>query len=453
VSGVLALLRCSPKPQGRLRQRLARVVDTFAVHAALPRLRRLRCDDGAVAVFTRSGTAGRMLHARGIPVVAGVHGRGESTYFDEAFDVVRGWLETTPPTAWTYCGISLLNASRLSLVPIVTRAMVLGDEIAEAFRRTAPTRVAVERHGLEQALRAADAATKQVIPLLPRAVGWALECADRAFRFLSLGERCHALRADAITLPGGQGARGGRPVPRVVVYSPGITSTRAILPIAAALADARRAHVTLLAPLRFRAQAERLRAQHGGADAGVRLRVSRGRVLARVLAMPAARRDGPPAWRGIPLGRLLSDSPAMFSIDTTALLEALVDAWSAVLERVRADVLVTGNDRHWAGLVPVEVCRLRGIPTLAVQDAMFGDNATGGFLAADHMAVAGDYLKDVLVRRGVSPGRLHVTGLSRFDALPDLVRRPVDRRDVMLRLGLPWSKRLVVLATDHSVPA
>jgi hypothetical protein len=125
-----------------------------------------------------------------------------------------------------------------------------------------------------------------------------------------------------------------------------------------------------------------------------------------------------------------------------------------LLDRLRPEVLVVGNDRWWVGQAMVRLAKKCGIPTVCVQDGVATDDMPEWqWLAADRIALIGSNLGEILERRGVARNRWEVTGQPRYDAL---VQRRGDgvRVQVRMSIGLQPDLRYVLFATQgHQDPA
>jgi len=99
----------------------------------------------------------------------------------------------------------------------------------------------------------------------------------------------------------------------------------------------------------------------------------------------------------------------------------------------------------WAPIVPV-VARELSIPTLAVQHGIFAqDDPMYEVLYADRLAVWGPAVKELVVRRGISPERVVCTGAPILD---DLARRQFSPEILRQKLGVPLATRLITLASE-----
>lgn len=127
---------------------------------------------------------------------------------------------------------------------------------------------------------------------------------------------------------------------------------------------------------------------------------------------------------------------------------AFIEAAERMLDAVQPRIVVVGNDRWWVGQAVVQLARLRGIPSLCLQDGVSADAATWRWCSADRMLVNGNQLRDVLTRSGVSADRLVVTGQPRYDGLPALAA-PDAPMHFRSRLGLPRDHQLVLFPSQY----
>jgi hypothetical protein len=146
-------------------------------------------------------------------------------------------------------------------------------------------------------------------------------------------------------------------------------------------------------------------------------------------------------------GRFLQDRIAMVQRRVGPQM-AFIDAAARMLDVVQPRLVVVGNDRWWVGQAVVQLARLRGIPTLCLQDGVAADAATWRWCAADRMLANGDQLRDVLARNGVAADRLVVTGQPRYDRLRALGAPDAACR-IRARLGLPRNRRLVLFPSQY----
>ncbi len=120
-----------------------------------------------------------------------------------------------------------------------------------------------------------------------------------------------------------------------------------------------------------------------------------------------------------------------------------------VIESEQPKLVVTANDRHWLGAGLVAVCRGYDIPTLMVQDGVYGARASQQYFTSDFAAVMGESVRRMLVAHGAEENAIAVTGQPRYDEMRAIVERGREtREEVFGCLGLDRSKKLVLLATQ-----
>lgn len=88
-----------------------------------------------------------------------------------------------------------------------------------------------------------------------------------------------------------------------------------------------------------------------------------------------------------------------------------------LLERVEPELVVVGNDRWWIGRAFTLVARSMGIRTLAVQDGIATNEVRFRAWSADHIAVNGRHLHDILVDAGCPDDRIVEVGQPRYDGI------------------------------------
>jgi hypothetical protein len=148
--------------------------------------------------------------------------------------------------------------------------------------------------------------------------------------------------------------------------------------------------------------------------------------------------------------QLLMEGYYHWTLDQQA--EHLVVA-GAMLDHVRPELVVVGNDRWWPGQAFVRLARARGIPTLCVQDGVAGDVPYWYWMTSDRLAASGDFLARILARHGFSSPQCVVTGQPRYDTLWSQ-QGSDTMRSARERLGLDARAFYVLFATqpmlDHS---
>jgi len=119
-----------------------------------------------------------------------------------------------------------------------------------------------------------------------------------------------------------------------------------------------------------------------------------------------------------------------------------------VIRTENPDVVVTIDDRSPFGKTVNVVSGSLGVPTLIIQHGIVADHPIYGPICSDKMAVFGDAFKDALVKRGVNPEDIVVTGQPRFDVL---VNTKYDKKWIYEKLDINKEKGLIVFAsTDLS---
>jgi len=115
-----------------------------------------------------------------------------------------------------------------------------------------------------------------------------------------------------------------------------------------------------------------------------------------------------------------------------------------VIHIEKPNVIVTIDDRSPFGKTVNVVSRSLGVPTLIVQHGIVADHPIYGPICADKYAMFGHAFKDALVKRGVNPDDIVVTGQPRFDVL---VNTKYDKNWIYEKLGISKEKGLIVFAS------
>ena len=128
-------------------------------------------------------------------------------------------------------------------------------------------------------------------------------------------------------------------------------------------------------------------------------------------------------------------------------LASLVASFMVALQGERIDVVVLANDQDLPGRLLVSVARQLGIPSLVVDHGLTCDiQQPRGFLEvhADRMANWGEGNRQLMLRHGVAPERLVVTGAPMFEAELRAPRMP--KAALCRRLGIDPRMQIVVYA-------
>jgi CDP-Glycerol:Poly(glycerophosphate) glycerophosphotransferase len=147
-----------------------------------------------------------------------------------------------------------------------------------------------------------------------------------------------------------------------------------------------------------------------------------------------------------PVGHLLEH---LYSERFDQLVEHIEFA-NTMVDLVRPDVLVLGNDRWWVGQAFVRAAQKRGIATLLIQDGLAGDKATWWWISADHVAAFSPSFARMLTEHGVSSHRITITGQPRYDSLCEKrrTRDVTSVRAARMTLGLRDADACFLLATQ-----
>lgn len=122
-----------------------------------------------------------------------------------------------------------------------------------------------------------------------------------------------------------------------------------------------------------------------------------------------------------------------------------IEVTKLVIQRENPDVIVVMDERSPFGRAVVAVCELRGVPSLVLQHGIHDDQPHYGLTYATKMSVYGDFTKKVLVKRGVSPEKIVLTGAPQWDEL--VLEKGITREEFCRQMGLDEGKGLILLAT------
>lgn len=122
-----------------------------------------------------------------------------------------------------------------------------------------------------------------------------------------------------------------------------------------------------------------------------------------------------------------------------------IELTKRVIRRDNPDVIVVMDERSPFGKAVVAVCELGGVPSLVLQHGIHDDQPEYGPTRATKMSVYGDFTRNVLIKRGVNPERIVLTGAPQWDEL--VLEKGIAREEFCRQMGLDESKGLVLLAT------
>jgi len=119
-----------------------------------------------------------------------------------------------------------------------------------------------------------------------------------------------------------------------------------------------------------------------------------------------------------------------------------------ILENHHPAVVITPDTADSRTRVYTLLCRLMSIPCMDVQFGLTGDEAIEWrFVAADCVAVWGDFSKEAMLKQKVSEKRIIIAGSPRHDRLINLPKSKVKSKRAML--GVPEKSAMVVLASTY----
>ncbi len=125
-----------------------------------------------------------------------------------------------------------------------------------------------------------------------------------------------------------------------------------------------------------------------------------------------------------------------------------IEIMKYVIDIEKADIIITENDRSPFAKMLLEVGNLADLPTLIVEHAMITDHPIYGHSSADKIAVMGEYMKRVRIKKGVNPNRIVITGQPRYDILTQKNR--FRKEDICKQLKIDPDKRIILFAATHS---
>jgi len=116
-----------------------------------------------------------------------------------------------------------------------------------------------------------------------------------------------------------------------------------------------------------------------------------------------------------------------------------------VIQVEKPDVIVVMDDRSSFGKAVVRTCDLVGVPTLIVQHGAHSDQPHYGPTYATKMSVYGNFTRRVLVKKGVSPEKIVLTGAPQWDEL--ILEQGIPRERFCRQMGLVKNKGIILLST------
>jgi len=151
--------------------------------------------------------------------------------------------------------------------------------------------------------------------------------------------------------------------------------------------------------------------------------------------------DGIPLWQGVRHTLRL----ALTHLFPQA--AAWIEALNHVCIRAKPAAVIVVPDRYLPSRVLLALAKRYGIPSLTVQAALFSDHLRYGPMHADKAAVADEFNRQILIKRGnVDPARVVVTGIPRWDKFHNPTNN-TSKEPLHASLGFGTHERIVVFAT------
>lgn len=156
-------------------------------------------------------------------------------------------------------------------------------------------------------------------------------------------------------------------------------------------------------------------------------------------------------YQKVPVWELIED--LVLFIFRTRFVELIeyIEILKRAIDIEKPDIIIVWDDRSRFGKTVVATAHLKKIPSLIVMHGIIFDTSiiTGapdsGPTLADNMAVFGQYTKDCLIRSGVSPEKIVVTGSPMHDRI---VKMKFDKEKICSQLGIDKDKKIVVFTTQ-----
>lgn len=150
-------------------------------------------------------------------------------------------------------------------------------------------------------------------------------------------------------------------------------------------------------------------------------------------------------YRGLPLWRLLEPRITYIFLFRFAELIEYAETFTRIIDVEKPDIIITTGDRSDFVKIILSIGKKMDIPTLIVQHGVVDDHPVYGPIYADKMAVTGGAMKNVLIKRNVSPEQLVITGQPRYDIF---LRITFSREKTCRELGISENKKIIVLTTQ-----
>ena len=150
-------------------------------------------------------------------------------------------------------------------------------------------------------------------------------------------------------------------------------------------------------------------------------------------------------YDGIPMVEILKEDISFgFRCSFDRIIE-YIELTNRIVDYEKPDIIVVMDERSQFGKTTVRACNLKGVPTLVLQHGIQEDEPIYGPTYADKMSVYGEYARRILIKRGVNPDKIVITGCSQWDEL--VKGEGISREEFCRQLGLDKDKKIILLAT------
>ncbi len=130
-------------------------------------------------------------------------------------------------------------------------------------------------------------------------------------------------------------------------------------------------------------------------------------------------------------------------------LRLYAEVYLELLQRARPRHVVVADDTTTHGRLIVLAAQALGISTLNIQHGAIADVQHYRHAVSDRLAVWGEHDRELLLRHGVPPEKIVVTGQPRFDAM---VRPKAETAALRRRHRVPANAKVLLWATTPFVP-
>lgn len=135
-----------------------------------------------------------------------------------------------------------------------------------------------------------------------------------------------------------------------------------------------------------------------------------------------------------------------FYVRSVKLMEH-IELMKKIIDIIKPDIILVEDDRSPLGKTFIEVGKSEKIPTLIVCHGLIADHPIHGPIFADKIAVMGDYMKEALIKRGVSPNQIVITGQPSYDRLLQ-ENSGFGKENICKQLGIDPEKKIIALITQ-----